>query len=206
MNIFNFSLCCARTRWSDRPLRLCGEFFFFLFLVLPLCVNAAEPTKKTPDKKPTAPGAMQVSWEDLVPPDYKPEDVLLKYSKKLRRLQDGDPEAKQIMEEIRAAWNNAPVVAALNGKTIKMAGYVVPFEGDGKRVKEFLLVPYFGACIHTPPPPSNQIVYVVAPGKGVEIKGMFDIVWVTGTLRAETRASAVAQAGYTLNATQVVPY
>ena len=50
---------------------------------------------------------------------------------------------------------------SLNGQYVKLPGYVVPLESDaGGLLSEFLLVPYYGACIHVPPPPSNQIVYV----------------------------------------------
>ena len=73
------------------------------------------------------------------------------------------------------------VVASLDGKRVQIGGYVVPLDFDATRVKEFLLVPFVGACIHVPPPPPNQIVYVKAEG-GVDVKGTFDPVWVTGTL------------------------
>ena len=50
------------------------------------------------------------------------------------------------------------IVEEYNGKQVKLPGFVVPLEySDKGRVKEFLLVPYFGACIHYPPPPPNQI-------------------------------------------------
>jgi len=164
-------------------------------------------TAATATKKADAPaGVKQLQWDDLVPPDYRPDEVLKKYSKKLGRMRDDDPEAKKMLEEIRESWNNAPLVKALDGKTVKLAGYVVPLEGDGKTVKEFLIVPYYGACVHVPPPPSNQVVHVLAPGKGIEVKKLFDIVWVTGTMHTESRTSALAHAGYTLNATLVEPY
>ena len=51
---------------------------------------------------------------------------------------------------------------SLNGKLVRMPGYLLPIEFAGNRVTEFLLVPWVGACIHTPPPPPNQIVYVKA--------------------------------------------
>lgn len=162
---------------------------------------------ETPSKKTVSTADVtEVKWDDLVPPNYAPEDILGKYEKKLSKLKDDDAEAQKILEEIRQSWNNAPVVTAFEGKAIKIAGYVVPFEGDGKTVKEFLLVPYFGACIHSPPPPSNQIVYVLSPSKGVAVRKMFDTVWVTGTLRIDKHMSELAQAGYTLHATRVDPY
>src|SRR6187549_1707175 len=53
-----------------------------------------------------------------------------------------------------------PALKALDGKSVRIPGYMVPLEDDSEIVSEFLLVPYVGACIHTPPPPPNQIVQV----------------------------------------------
>lgn len=75
--------------------------------------------------------------------------------------------------------------AELNGKNIRMPGYLLPLEFKEKKVTEFLLVPWVGACIHTPPPPANQIVHVKLTN-GFETDGnMFTPVWVDGTIQAE---------------------
>lgn len=96
----------------------------------------------------------------------------------------------------------APVVAALDGKQVRIGGYVVSLDFDATRVKEFLLVPFVGACIHVPPPPANQIVYVKSEA-GFEVTGMFDPVWVTGTLKTTTAHTGLAEAGYSLTAEKV---
>ncbi len=76
--------------------------------------------------------------------------------------------------------------AELNGKTIRMAGYLLPLEFKQKKVTEFLLVPWVGACIHTPPPPANQIVHVKL-SKGFEADdNVFTPVWVNGTIKTES--------------------
>jgi len=72
---------------------------------------------------------------------------------------------------------------ALNGAVIRIAGYLLPLEYSGKHVSEFLLVPWVGACIHTPPPPANQIVHVKLE-RPVEYDGLFKPIWVTGRLSA----------------------
>ena len=69
----------------------------------------------------------------------------------------------------------------LAGKDLRMPGYALPLEYDGKKVTEFLLVPWVGACIHTPPPPPNQIVYVSLE-QGFEVRSRFEPVWVTGKM------------------------
>ncbi len=80
--------------------------------------------------------------------------------------------------------------AELNGKNIRLPGYLLPLEFKEKKVTEFLLVPWVGACIHTPPPPPNQIVHVVYPA-GFEVTGLFDPVWVEGQLQANATQSRV---------------
>ena len=78
---------------------------------------------------------------------------------------------ERVRDARRAQAEN--VVSGLDGETIRMPGYVLPLEFDGSKVKEFLLVPFVGACIHTPPPPANQIVHV-RPNEGFESKGLGD--------------------------------
>jgi hypothetical protein len=105
------------------------------------------------------------------------------------------------------------VNVALDGKTIRLPGYLLPLEFSGKRVTEFLLVPWVGACIHTPPPPPNQIVHVKA-GKPFEMTGVFQPIWVTGHLAAKASKQSLylvdgtsdISIGYTLEATDVEPY
>ena len=105
------------------------------------------------------------------------------------------------------------VVEDLNGKQIRMPGYALPLEFSGTQITEFLLVPWVGACIHTPPPPPNQIVYVKLE-KGIESRGRFTPVWVTGEMavKADKKnlylvdGSAGIDIGYSLAARQVEPY
>ncbi|MFP3457944.1 DUF3299 domain-containing protein, partial [Psychrobacter sp. SIMBA_152] len=80
-------------------------------------------------------------------------------------------------EEDRQTNLDAPVVEALDGKKVRIPGYVVQLEGDADNVTEFLLVPYFGACIHVPPPPPNQIIHVEY-AEGVPYENTYDAVWI----------------------------
>ena len=101
----------------------------------------------------------------------------------------------------------------LNGQNVRLPGYLLPLEFSGKQVSEFLLVPWVGACIHTPPPPPNQIVHV-KPAKPVEMGGMFAPVWVTGQMTTGAikkslslvDGSADIEVGYSLRASAVEPY
>jgi hypothetical protein len=101
----------------------------------------------------------------------------------------------------------------LNGQIVRLPGYLLPLEFSGKQVSEFLLVPWVGACIHTPPPPPNQIVHV-KPEKPVAMSGMFEAVWVTGPLitgaikksLSLVDGSADIDVGYSMRASLVEPY
>ena len=76
------------------------------------------------------------------------------------------------------------LVEELNGKQVRIPGYLLPLEVSGFKVTEFLLVPYVGACIHVPPPPPNQIVYVkVLQNGGYKNKELYEPVWVTGKMK-----------------------
>lgn len=152
------------------------------------------------------PGVRVLKWENLVPPGYSADELVGKYAEQTRNLSDDDPRAKKIIAQLQEAWASAPVVESLNGKLVKLPGYAVPLEGDGKSVSAFLLVPFFGACIHVPPPPSNQIVSVRAGANVAKISKVFDVVWVTGRMRTERTKNELATAGYVIEATKVEPY
>lgn len=100
------------------------------------------------------------------------------------------------------------VVEELDGALVKLPGFVVPLEvsTEGK-VSEFLLVPYFGACIHFPPPPANQIVYITAD-EPIDLESTWEPIWATGELKTEFRETGLAYAGYTMVAesTEVYEY
>ena len=103
-------------------------------------------------------------------------------------------------------FNYAPVVDELDGKRVKIPAYVTPLEFDGQtKMSEFLLVPYVGACLHTPPPPANQVVHANSD-EVVEFKNIYDPIWAIGTIRAETVQSDLAESGYRLELESVEPY
>ena len=90
-------------------------------------------------------------------------------------------------------------VAELDGRRVEISGFMVPLTLSGEQVSEFLLVPYAGACIHVPPPPPNQIIFVQSE-EPVELTGLIESVKVTGTLRAEEVWLEMAPVAYTLEA------
>ena len=92
-----------------------------------------------------------------------------------------------------------------NGKIVRLPGFIVPIEYKGTGVTAFILVPYVGACVHVPPPPANQLVFVTT-GDPYESKGLFEPVSVTGMLGTAATSTRLAQIGYALSAEKIEPY
>lgn len=173
----------------------------------------AEHSAPKPQSQPQTPnpsvelvdGAVaELDWDALIPAEWQPDKIMEEFN--ADEIEDDDPRAQKLLDKLQALWKKAPVVEGLNGKRVKLPGFVVPVDWDAKKIGEFLLVPYYGACIHVPPPPANQTVHVIT-AKGREYSGdLFDTVWVTGTLRVEHYSGEMAEAGYRLEATTVEPY
>ena len=145
----------------------------------------------------------EITWDDLIPTDWKPEAFLADL--KLDELQDADPRASEAMQRMRDEWNRAPVVERLAGARVRIPGFVVPLETDGEQIREFLLVPYFGACVHVPPPPANQLIHVI-PDKPVPAGWNMLPVWVEGVMAVGRVDSEMGVAGYQLRGTKVEEY
>lgn len=136
----------------------------------------------------------------------------------LRKLKEAGIDAENLLSrrkeitELRKQRAQS-VVAELDGQVVRIPGYLLPLEFSGKEVTEFLLVPYVGACIHSPPPPPNQIVHVKAD-KPIANLAVFAPIWVTGkmtTTSAKKSLSLVDGAadidiGYSMQASQVEAY
>lgn len=95
---------------------------------------------------------------------------------------------------------------SLDGTVVKVPGFIVPLEDWASSVTEFLLVPYVGACIHTPPPPPNQMVYVqMVDDRRVTYDG-WNPIWIEGTLRIESTDSAYGDVGFRIEGVATSPY
>ncbi len=144
-----------------------------------------------------------VNWDDLLPKDWDPMAAFKGIN--LAKLDDADPRAADALEKMRRAWDTAPVNHAMEGRDIRIPGFIVSLDGGPGELREFLLVPYFGACIHVPPPPANQIIHVM-PAKPVKgIKNM-DAVWVSGRLAIAPSETPMGNSGYQMQAKDVVKY
>ncbi|WP_372068667.1 DUF3299 domain-containing protein [Vibrio pelagius] len=138
---------------------------------------------------------VEIEWLDLIP----------------------ESERARVSDEPLAALDHSANVAQqalvgsvrpeLNGSNVKIPGFVIPLEGDSESISEFLLVPFYGACIHVPPPPPNQIIYVKFE-EGTPTKDLWDIVYITGTLKTETVISddIGVESGYSIEGASLEIY
>lgn len=161
---------------------------------------AAEAMKEEAEIK--ARGVTVIGWEDLMP-EGEEERLQKMYAAQMASLysiQEGS--AADTAVQI-GSFNT---VDTYDEKKIRIPGYTVPFSYDAKaEISEFLLVPYFGACIHAPPPPPNQTIFV-RTDKPILLKNLPQAVWVEGTLHAEKQESDLADAAYIIDLTRVEKY
>jgi hypothetical protein len=112
-----------------------------------------------------------------------------------------------LYQTIQKEMTKAPLNEKLNEQWIKLPGFIAPIKHKGTLITEFLLVPYFGACIHVPPPPVNQIVLVkTAQGHGIETNDAFKPVWVMGQIHVQRKKTEVGEAGYRISEATIAPY
>ena len=145
----------------------------------------------------------EVKWAALVPKGWDPAAEFRGLD--LSTLKDSDPRAMEALDKLRKLWDRAPVDPALKGARRRIAGFAIPLERVGDKVTEFLIVPYFGACIHTPPPPANQIIHARSAKPLAGISSM-QPVWAFGTFSLERGETAWGVAGYRMTVEKVSPY
>jgi len=138
---------------------------------------------------------IELSWTDLVP---ESEGTELSYLRGLGVVQHGQ------MSSVFNQETSGAVTEAYDGKTVRIPGYLIPLDHDGLGMTSGLLVPYVGACIHVPPPPPNQLIFVTS-STPYESSGLFEPVWITGTMETAATETQLAEIGYTLIAHRIVP-
>lgn len=201
-----------------------------LALLLGACGNQADSNSVSPSTKQQTSNTDQaavLTWEDLMPEGederlaelyaefYEEQEMRFIDQMNLSQAAAADPEGSgdlmsivqegsefDTMDQI-GTYN---VVAALDGQTIRLPGYVVPldFNADSE-YNQFLLVPYFGACLHTPPPPPNQIVFVKSD-PAMKISNIYEPVWVEGVMKTGKFGSDLGNSAYELTLAKLDPY
>ena len=174
----------------------------WFLLAAPVLAAAVSLTGRDASAKDDPAAYPVMPWRDLVPKDWDPTKLFR--DKRVDRMKEGSAGEMALMREMREIWDNAPTRADLDGAKVRVPGYVVPLENAEGAVKEFLLVPYFGACVHSPPPPANQIIHVVL-AKPQALRTM-DAIWLSGTLRTKRADSPWGKSGYAMEGKLVEPY
>ncbi|MEP5761310.1 MAG: DUF3299 domain-containing protein [Litoreibacter sp.] len=138
---------------------------------------------------------VDLGWEDLIPKDQ------LSIPAALRSLLPHDETAPLISLQpassgVRPDWND---------RIVRIPGFIVPIDYSGTGVTAFILVPYVGACVHVPPPPANQLIFVTTTTP-YENEGLFEAVNVTGIFGVSSLTTHLADVGYALSADNIEPY
>lgn len=157
----------------------------------------------------------EIEWIQLMPKDDL--DALLNPPEYLYDIEDGSEQdtlnsldAKPFENEqdkrYQQALSSVRVIESYNNKKLRIPGFIVPLESEeGQRITEFFIVPYFGACLHMPAPPPNQIIYVKFE-QGVDLKSLYDAFWFEGTLTINTVENELGTSAYQLKLDNVLPY
>lgn len=152
---------------------------------------------------------------EFLPKEVTPEnqEFFDEVNKALPELQKKGINVDKIIADRR--YRNSAINSELDQQVIKLAGYLLPLDLSGNAVTDFLLVPYVGACIHTPPPPQNQIVHAVSSTPTpYEVDELFKPVFVTGKLTVKSSSkelflidgSSDINIGYSLSVDKIEEY
>lgn len=191
-------------------------------VMLSICnIHAAEKSaykvgeslsKENPEKVKTNAAYKNLNWDELSPANWNPLAALKGLD--LDKLDDSDPRARDALIAVGEAWKSAPIIPELNGQRARIAGFVVPLDINKNKVKEFLLVPYFGACIHVPPPPSNQAIHAI--NATIENQQQNNIlkdaariqgpVTITGKIQTIFSNTTLGSAGYKMQVESIEQY
>jgi hypothetical protein len=141
-----------------------------------------------------ADSVVDLNWNDLLPEGQSsvPQALQGLIPHDSADLASQQPESTGI----RTDWN---------GKTVRLPGYMIPIDFSGTGVTAFILAPFVGACVHVPPPPANQLVFVTTD-KPYESSGLFEAVNVTGMFGTSSLATQLAEIGYALSADRIEPF
>jgi hypothetical protein len=138
---------------------------------------------------------IDLDWEDLLP------EAASTIPNSFRGLMPHDQEAPLTSQQpassgVRTDWNR---------QIVRLPGFIVPIDYNGAGVTAFILVPYTGACVHVPPPPANQLVFVTTPTP-YESNDLFEPVNVIGMFGVSSLRTHLAEIGYALSADKIEPY
>ena len=192
--------------WYKNYFLLCLTASFLLWQ--PVAFSADKKVKKTISYK-------TIEWTELMPSSDL--EALSNPPEYLTEIEDGSPEDQitmSIFNDIPAAEDDryqqalvsVNIKPEMNQQAIRLPGFIVPLDFDEQEVvTEFFLVPFFGACIHVPPPPPNQIIHVKYP-EGFALRNLYDPFWFSGVLTTELIENDMATAAYALEVHSIEVY
>jgi uncharacterized protein len=160
------------------------------------------PDLRHPAIAPTGDGVLP--WSALAMPDAQTRDHIDSLRRAAAGVSDADDRAESVWLEMQALQRLARGNPAVDGRLVRIIGYVVPLERNRDGLRSLLLVPYFGACIHAPPPPANQVIYIALdkPQRGLRT---MDIVSAEGRLVLERQDKELAASSYRLAGATLAP-
>lgn len=157
----------------------------------------------------------RIEWTELMPADDL--EAFLNPPADIQNIEEGSA-GDNIASQIKAAPSgpadnryqqalaSTRVIAQLGGEAIQIPAFVVPVEFDeSQRATQFFLVPYFGACIHVPPPPPNQIIFANYP-EGLKLESLYQPFWFFGTLSTTLTENEIATAAYSMHLSRIEIY
>ncbi len=146
---------------------------------------------------------LQIEWEDLIPEADKealnnpPEYLLTAEEEYLTDLQQSNA-FSEIDDPYQRALVSTNVIQSMDNQAVRVPGFIVPLEfTEDLTITEFFLVPFFGACIHVPPPAPNQIIHV-SSRDGIQIQSIYEPFWLTGILTTEIQENELGKSAYSL--------
>ena len=134
----------------------------------------------------------EITWDDLIPAGIPYGEIIGE-----GELDEAQDTWRPVFDENASKLNND-----LRGAFIKIPGYMIPIDQTTAGVTSFVLVPYVGACIHTPPPPPNQLIFVQSDTPWPQ-DNLWNPVWVTGNINHDIQTTDVAETGYALQASKI---
>ena len=149
----------------------------------------------------------ELTWEEMIPEGEVPEQPALPVAPHSDDLFVTDDWKEDSIEQMfLPPPQPIGVVEELDGVLVKLPGFIVPLALDGEgKVEEFLLVPYFGACIHYPPPPANQMVFI-STDDPIEMEMTWGPIWVTGEIKTTRQRSEYGAVEYSMAAQTIEEY
>lgn len=208
----------------------CTTVFFLALSISVLSSCSKKESVHSEEPLAAKPSYTLIEWTDLLPDDDL--EAIENPPEYLADIQDGSEDdqlasqlkAQALSEEASTNNNQATnernlaedryqqaltstnIRPEFNGRDIRIPGFIVPLEfDDHQTITTFFFVPFFGACIHMPPPPPNQIIYAEYE-PGIRLDALYDPFWISGTVFTALVENDMATSAYSMTVTSIEPY